>query len=70
VTIAIDQDVSVVSVLDLQQEGDYAVRGKRFDEIPLRFGESTRIGIPISLECEKCVSFISDTDYARVSKPT
>jgi hypothetical protein len=59
VTIPIDQDVSVVSILDLQQERDYAVSSERLDEVPLSLGKSTRIWIPVCLKCGTAPSTLS-----------
>jgi hypothetical protein len=52
-TLPIDQDVSVMSILDLQQKGDDTISRKRFDEIPLSLGEAPRIRFTISLSRDR-----------------
>ncbi len=49
VTFPVDQDVTVMPVLNLQEVCDNAVTCKRFDEVSLRASESSRVHLAVRL---------------------
>lgn len=50
VSVDIQHDVAVVSVLDLDQEADHAVGGHRHDEVPPRRLELFRVFVAVLLQ--------------------
>ena len=50
VTVAVQQDVAVMAVLDLEEVGDYRVPGKRFRKVSLGAGKFCGGWIPIGLK--------------------
>lgn len=50
--VAVDQDVSVMPILDLQEVRDDAVACKRFDKVALRSGKATRVHGAVGLQAD------------------
>jgi hypothetical protein len=48
-SITVDQDVAVMSILDLQKEGNDTVRRQRLDEVALCLSETSGLRISIRL---------------------